>query len=112
MDSTTVDIVLVIAFLLGMALLGVALLGVSLRVGPRRGTWNQPAAMLVRPGRRMVVAMYALAAVHVLLGLALAIAAPGGGIAILLVLVAMGTFYVMCAHSFQLAHSIRRRRES
>ena len=111
MDSTTVDIVLTIMFLAGMALFGLAMLGVSLRFGPRRGTWNQPAAALVRPGRRMFVALYAVAALHVALGLVLALAFPGGGIAILLVLVATGCFYVLCAHSWSLAHSLKRRRE-
>ncbi|MCB0878159.1 MAG: hypothetical protein KDC46_04180, partial [Thermoleophilia bacterium] len=100
--TTTFDIIIVIAMLGGMALLGLAMLGVSLRVGPRRGTWNQPAAALARPGRRMFISMYALAALHLGFGLIAAFAIPGGGIAILLVLVAMGSFYVLCAHSWAL----------
>ena len=112
MHSSTVDIVIVSLLLGGMALFGLAMLGVALRVGPRRGTFNQPAAALRRPGRRMFASMYVLAAVHVALGLAVAIAVPGGGIAVLLVLVAMASFYVLAAHSFALAHSVASRRRT
>ena len=111
MDGTTLDIILVIAFLAGMALFGLAMLAVALRAGPRRGYWNQPAAALVRPGRRMFIAMYAIAILHVLVGLIAALAVPGGGIGIFLVLVAGGCFYVLCAHSWSLAHSVARRRD-
>ena len=111
MESTTTDIVLVALFLAGMALLGVALLVLVLRVGPRRGYWNQPAAELRQPGRRMFVAMYALAAVHVVLGLVAALAVPGGGIGIFLVLLATGAFYVLCAHAWSVARAIARRRD-
>ncbi len=111
MDSSTTDTVLVALFLLGMALFGLAMLAVSLRVGPRRGTWNQPAAALRQPGRGMFVAMYAIAIVHVLIGLGAALFVPGGGIGIFLVMLATGVFYVLCAHSWALAHAIRRRRE-
>jgi hypothetical protein len=110
MDSITVDIIIAVLFLAGMALFGLAMLGVALRVGPRRGTWNQPAAALVRPGRRLFLAMYGLAALHVLVGLIAAFAVPGGEIDVLLVLVGAGAFYVLCAHSFALAHSVARRR--
>jgi len=109
MTSTT-DTLLVIALLVGMALFGLGLFGAALRFGPRRGTWNQPAAALVRPGRVMFASMYALAAVHVVLGLIAALALPGGGIGVLGVLVAMGSFYVLCAHSFALAHAVVDRR--
>lgn len=111
MESTTTDIVLTALFLAGMALFGLALLAVSLRVGPRRGSWNQPAAMLRRPGRRMFVGMYAVAVLHVLTGLGIALFVPGGGIAIFLVLLAMAMFYVLCAHSWALANRVARRRE-
>ncbi len=110
MTGTTVDIIITVLFLVGMALLGLAMLGVSLRVGPTRGTWNQPAAALIRPGRRLFVAMYAIAALHVVAGIVTATLVPGGGLAMLVVLVAMGSFYVLCAHSFALAHAIARRR--
>lgn len=110
MISTTTDIVLVSLFLVGMVLMGLAMLGVCLRVGPRRGYWNQPAAMLRRPGRGMFIAMYAFAFGHVVLGLIAATMVPGGGIAVLVVLTAMGTFYLLCAHSFALAHTVARKR--
>jgi hypothetical protein len=111
MDSTTTDIVLVVLFLAGMALFGLAMLGLVLRVGPRRGFWNQPAAMLRRPGRGMFISMYALAALHVLIGIGVVLFTPGAGAAIFLVLLATACFYVLCAHSWALAHSVRRRRE-
>ncbi len=111
MLSTTFDIVIVIVMLAGFALFGLAMYGVTLRVGPRNGNWNQPAAMLRRPGRGMFIAMYALAAVHVLIGIGVAIAFPSGGIAVLLVMLATGAFYALCAHSWALAHTIARRHE-
>lgn len=110
MDSI-LDTLIVALMLGGFALFALAMLGVSLRFGPRRGYWNQPAAALRRPGRGMFLSMYALAALHVLLGLIAAIAVPGAGIAVLLVLVATGAFYVLCAHSWSLAHTISRRRD-
>lgn len=110
MTGTTTDIVIVVLLLAGFALFGLAMLGVALRVGPRRGTWNQPAAALARPGRGMFIAMYALALVHVVLGVIAAAAVPGAGVGVLVVLVAMGAFYVLCAHSFALASAVVRRR--
>lgn len=111
MISTTTDIVLVTLFLLGMALFGLAMLAVALRAGPRRGYWNQPAAMLRQPGRRMFLGMYAVAILHVLTGLGIALFMPGAGIGIFLVLLATAVFYVLCAHSWALAHAVKRRRE-
>jgi hypothetical protein len=95
MISTNTDIVLVTLFLVGMVLMGLAMLGVCLKVGPRRGYWNQPAAMLRRPGRGMFIAMYAFALGHVVLGLVAATQVPGAGIGVLVVLTAMGSFYVL-----------------
>lgn len=109
MPATT-DIVIAALMFVGFVLFALGMFGVALRWGPRRGTWNQPAAALARPGRGIFVAMYLVAAVHVVLGLVLAFAAPGGGIAIFLILLVTGGFYVLCAHSFALAHSIVRRR--
>jgi hypothetical protein len=111
MESTTVDIVLVCLMLGGFALFGLAMLGVALRWGPRRGFWNQPAARLLKPGRRMFITMYAIAIVHVAVGVGLALFAPGGGFAIFLALLVLAVFYVLCAHSWALAHTIVRRRE-
>lgn len=110
MSSTTVDIVIVALLLAGLALFGLAMLGVALRFGPRRGFWNQPAAALRRPGRVTFVGLYALAAVHVLLGIVAATAVPGGGLGVLLVLAAMAAFYVLCAHSYALATGVTSRR--
>lgn len=111
MDSSTLDIVVVVLVLGGFALFALAMFGVTLRIGPRRGFWNQPAAALRRPGTGMFLAMYAVALLHVLAGIVAAIAVPGAGIGILLVLVATAAFYVLCAHSWSLAHAIVRRRE-
>lgn len=111
MDSSTVDIAIVTLSLAAMAGFGVLMLAVALKVGPRRGYWNQPAAKLRPTGRGMLLAMYAMAALHVALGLVAAFAVPGGGIGVLVVLVAMATFYVLCAHSWALAHAVARRRD-
>lgn len=110
MSATTIDMLLTAGFLLGMALFGLAMFAIARRVGPRSGNWNQPAAMLRRPGRRMFVGMYAIAVLHVLVGVGLAVFAPGGGIAIFLVLLVTGTFYALGAHSWSLAHRVARRR--
>jgi hypothetical protein len=109
MSETTTDIVIVTGLLVGFALFGLAALLLVLRVGPRRGSWNQPAAKLRQPGRRMFLSMYVVAALHVIAGLGLAIFAPGGGLAIFLVLLVMGTFYALGAHSWSLAHRVARR---
>ena len=111
MISEATDIVLVVLFLLGMALFGLAMLAVALRAGPRRGYWNQPAAMLRQPGRRLFLGMYGIAALHVLTGLGVYLLVPGGEIGIFFVLLAAAVFYVLCAHSWALAHAVKRRRE-
>ena len=110
MSSLTIDIVLVALMFVGFVLFGLAMFGLALRVGPRRGTWNQPAAALARPGKRVFATMYLVAALHVVVGLVAATAVPGGGMPILIVLVATAVFYVLCAHSFSLAHGVMRRR--
>ena len=110
MTGTTIDILFVALFLGGMDLFGLAMLGVALKFGPRRGFWNQPAAMLRRPGRRMFVSMYSLAALHVATGIGIAITMPYGGVGVLVVLCAIAVFYVLCAHSWVIAHSVARRR--
>jgi hypothetical protein len=86
------------------------MLGVALRVGPRRGFWNQPAAMLRRPGGRVFVGLYAFAIVHVLLGVGVVLLVPGGEVGVLVVLVGAALFYVLCAHSWVIAHRLPRRR--
>lgn len=106
----TTDIVIAVLMFVGFILFALAMWGVALRFGPRRGYWNQPAAALMRPGRKLMWSMYAIALVHVLLGTVLAFAAPSGGVAVFLVLLVMGIFYVLCAHSFSLATSVVERR--
>ncbi|MEO6866553.1 MAG: hypothetical protein ABI200_00870, partial [Gaiellales bacterium] len=87
-----------------------AMLGVALRFGPRRGTWNQPAAAFVRPSRWLMICMYAFAAAHVVVGIIAATMVPGAGIGVLLVLVATAVFYVVGAHSYALVKGVERRR--
>lgn len=111
MASTTTDLLLVAALLGGMALFGIALLLLVLRVGPKRGTWNQPAAALRRPGRVTFGGVYALAIAHVLLGIGIALRAPGNGTAMLVLLVVVACFYVLLAHSYSLATRVTRRSE-
>src|SRR5687767_11231029 len=100
----TTDIVITVLLFVGFLLFALGMFGAALRFGPKRGTWNQPAAALVRPGRKMFVTMYLIAAVHAAVGLVLAFTVPGGGPAIFFVLLFMGGFYVLCAHSFALAN--------
>lgn len=109
MEATTLDVVLVAAMLAFFVVFGLVMLAVALRYGPKRGTWNQPAAAYRRPGRFTFRGMYAGAIIHVVLGIIVLIAVPGAGIGILLVLVATGCFYALCAHSFALASGIQRR---
>lgn len=111
MESTTTDIVLTVLFLAGMALFGLAMLALVLRVGPKRGFWNQPAAVLRRPGSRVVVWLYLFAAVHVLLGLGVVLFIEPRDFGVLIVLVLMAAIYVLFGHGYQLAHSIADRRQ-
>jgi hypothetical protein len=111
MISTTTDIVLTVLFLLGMALFGLAMLALVLRVGPRRGFWNQPAAELRRPRPRVIGWLYVFAAVHVLLGLYVTFFIEPHQVGVLIVLVLTAGFYVLCGHAYQLAHAVVDRRE-
>lgn len=99
-------------FWLAIVLLGVVMiagLAVVLRFGPRRGYWNQPAAELRAPGRRTRILLYALALLHVGMGLA-AIAAPGVGVSALVVAVLVAVFYAACAQVMAIA-AVSRSRE-
>jgi hypothetical protein len=95
-------------------LVALAMMVLVLRFGPKRGTWNQPAAQLRRPGRKMSWGLHLVALLHVAAGIVLAVKVPGGGAAVLVVLVLMACFYELCAYSFSLATSVaaRRRRPS
>ncbi|MCW2973185.1 MAG: hypothetical protein JWN72_1458 [Thermoleophilia bacterium] len=97
-------LLLFILFALGMFVLAV-------RFGPKRGTWNQPAAKLRRPGRRLTWMLHAVTLLHVVAGIVLAVKVPGGGAAVLVVLIAMACFYELCAYSFSLATSVAARRQ-
>lgn len=105
----TIDVALTAAMLLGFVLFGLAMYALTLRVGPRNGHWNQPAAMLRPTGRRVFIALYAFAAVHVAIGLVAALAIPGGSLDVFVVLAAMAAFYVLCAHSWSIAYAVARR---
>ena len=109
MASTTTDLLLVTALLGGMALFGMIALLLVLRVGPKRGSWNQPAAMLRLPGRFTFTGVYALAILHVAAGIGIALRAPGDGTAMLVLLVIVACFYVLMAHSCALAMRVGRR---
>ncbi len=110
MPTTTTDVILTIMFLLGMALFGLAMLAVALRVGPRRGFWNQPAANLRHPGSRVIVGLYVFAFVHLALGLYITFFIEPQEFGVLVVCVLMAAFYVLCGHSYQLAHRVARGR--
>lgn len=105
----TSDKLVAILLLAGFVLFALGMLGACLRWGPRRGSWNQPAAALARPGRRMFWSMYGVAILHVLAGVGLAIFVPGGGVAIFLVLLGMATFYAIAAHSWSLGMRVAHR---
>ncbi len=109
--TTTTDVILTIVFLLGMALFGLAMLALVLCVGPRRGFWNQPAAVLRRPGGRVVIGLYVFALVHVLLGLWVTFFIEPQDFGVLVVLVATACFYILCGHAYAFAHAVVRRRE-
>lgn len=89
-------IVLATLFLLGMAAL-------AFRFGPKRGRgWNQPAARYVAPGRSLMIALWCVALLHVIGGIAASTSSDIGP-SVVVVAAAMGLFYVACAHSMRLA---------
>lgn len=82
-----------------LSVAGLACMWLVMRIVPRAGTWNQPAAAFRAPGRMVQLAMYLLALAHVLAGAIVASRLPGGfepGVAVVGVVVA--GFYVACAH--------------
>lgn len=100
-------LLLFILFALGMFVL-------ALRFGPKRGSWNQPAAKLRPTGRKLAWGLHLVTLLHVVAGIVLAVKVPGGGVAVLVVLIVMACFYELCAYSFRLATSVtaRRRRQT
>jgi hypothetical protein len=82
-----------------------------LKFGPKRGDWNQPAAKLRAPGRRLRIALYVVAGLHVVAGVVAAFAAPGGGVGVVLVGVAAGGFYVLLAEVMRVASLATRVRD-
>lgn len=96
----------VIVATVGIALFMFTFYVLTLRFGPRRGYFNQPAAALRAPGRRMVTALYAVAAVHVVLGAVVWLSAPGSNGLVwgaLLIGIAMGGFFLACAWVMKIA---------
>lgn len=86
------------------AVLAFAFYALTLRYGPRRGTWNQPAAALRRPGWKLGTVLYATGVAHGVTGIWAAGAVPGPvepGVA--LIGIAMCLFYVSCAHVMSIA---------
>jgi len=114
MESHTTQLLGAAGLLLLFLLFALAMLWLVLRFGPRRGNFNQPAAALRPTGRKLTWGLHAVALLHVVCGIVLAAAVPGGGVAVLVVLVLMACFYELCAYSFSLANSVaaRRRRPS
>lgn len=113
MMTSRLDIVLACALLAGFVVVCALFLVLVLRFGPRRGTWNQPAAAFARPGRRMQGSMYAIALLHVVAGVVLAVALPGGtSLGALVVLCAMAVFYVLCAQAATVARVTSRGRRA
>jgi hypothetical protein len=55
--------------------------------------------------------LHGVALLHVVAGVVLAMKVPGGGAAVLIVLVVMAVFYELCAYSFTLANSVAQRRQ-
>src|SRR4051812_31485849 len=102
MITTATATALVALLLLAIILVALGMFGITLRL-VRRGLYAQPAAALRRPGRPMLLLMYVLAALHVIAGLIAAFVVPGGGIDILVVLLAMAAFYVLFASGYSLA---------
>lgn len=99
----TVTIIGFTLFLLAFAVLVV-------RVGPGRGHWNQPAARLMRPGTKLVLALWVFAAAHVLLGLLITVRVPNAGAGVLIVATLMGGMYVLMAYGYQVATLVTARR--
>lgn len=111
MASHTAQLLGAAGLLLLFIVVSLAMLVLVLRFGPKRGTWNQPAARLRRPGRKLAWGLHLVTLLHIVAGVVLAVKVPGGGLAVLVVLVAMGCFYELCAYSFTLATSVAQRRQ-
>lgn len=88
----------------------VALYVLALRFGPRRGTWNQPAAGFRAPRRWLVVLLLGLATAHVAAGVIAMIVAPRSGVLVGLVSVMAAGGYALFAASGVLAVRMQRRR--
>jgi hypothetical protein len=89
--------------------LTLALGAMVLRFGPRRGYWNQPAAVL-RPVRSWLrISMWSIGAVHVVVGIGVAIAVPGAGFAIVAVCAGMGGIYVLFGEAWAAGKRIAQR---
>lgn len=98
--------------LLGFALFGALLYVLTLRFGPRRGYFNQPAAKFRPPGTRVRTALYVIAVLHLVAGLVGFVAIPDDGVSpsILIVALLAAGFYVACAQALTLVGTFSRRR--
>lgn len=99
-----------IGLLVAFVFVGLGMLVVALRFGPRRGTWNQPAARFREPGVSLRWTMYLFGLAHVGLGV-VAMRAVGDQLAwgVLAVSIGAGAFYVACGKSLALATALSRR---
>lgn len=97
----------VIAFALALTMLYAA----TLRYGPRRGYWSQPAAKLRRPGNGVVVAIWVVAAIHVVLGTAVMLSTRSSlGVGVFFITLGMAAIYAMFALCMQIASIANRRK--
>ncbi|MBC7644350.1 MAG: hypothetical protein H7123_04430 [Thermoleophilia bacterium] len=86
-----------------------ALYAATLKYGPRRGYWNQPAARLRAPGRQLVIALWIFAALHAVAGLAMMVFSDTYGLSVFIVSLLMGGFYGAMAMVMQIATIAQRK---
>lgn len=104
-------LIAVVISVVGIVLFLLAFYALTLRFGPGRGNFNQPAAALREPGTRVVRTLYVVAALHVLMGAIVWLAAPGfNGLVwgALLIGIAMGGFFLACAWVMKIADAAPR----
>jgi hypothetical protein len=93
----------------GFGLLCLAMFVLALRFGPRRGTWAQPAAKFVPPGRKLAWTLYAFGLAHVALGVAATGPVDGANaVATVVIETVMGLFYVACGKVVLIAGLVGR----
>lgn len=95
-----------------MALALTALGILVLRFGPRRGDWNNPAAVYRAPGANVRKALLALALLTLIVGIIATISVSDGRLGILLVAAALAAVYLAMASSATIARRAITRREA